>query len=139
MIQPNLRCKRPFGIYDLRKIPRSFEVYLKLKLCSFVSSPCLFKKRPLNGYFILEEINTFDSFSIQWLVVTVSSVDLWRFIDFLREILLLNLIYNSYLLIEDRMHKHNLLCFLDSIVIASLEGLTLCCSEINQSKGSFAW
>ena len=31
----------------------------------------------------------------------------------------------------------NLLCFPDNTEIACLEGLTLCCSEINQSKQSF--
>ena len=42
-------------------IKRSF----KVKLCSFVSFPSLFMK----------EINAFDSFSIEWLVVTVLSVN----------------------------------------------------------------
>ena len=40
-------------------------MFFKLKLFSFISGPSLFKK----------EINTFDSFGIERLVVTVLSVD----------------------------------------------------------------
>ena len=47
------------------KSQNPFKMSFKLKLCSFVSIPCLLKK----------EINTFDSFGIKWLVVTVLSVD----------------------------------------------------------------
>ena len=42
-----------------------FKMSFKLKLCSFVSVPSLFKK----------EINAFDSFGSESLVVTVLSVD----------------------------------------------------------------
>ena len=47
------------------KSQNPFKVSFKLKLCSFASVPYLFKK----------EINAFDSFRIECLVVTVLSVD----------------------------------------------------------------
>ena len=50
----------------LRKIARSFKMSFKLKLCCVVSVPSSFKK----------EINAFDSFGIEWLVVTILPVDI---------------------------------------------------------------
>ena len=54
------------GIRLYVKSQDPFKMSFKLKLCSFVSDPSLFKK----------EINDFDSFGIDWLAVTVLSVDI---------------------------------------------------------------
>ena len=48
-----------------------FRISSKLKLCSFVSSPCLLKKGQLNIQFLAIEINIFWSFSIERVIVKV--------------------------------------------------------------------